>query len=87
MSGFAEESGFPAELPSAGETVGPISLHGTEYTFRGLEPGLWVIDGPVGITTEIRQGEDGFLTMTRTDGKTEQTGEGENWDELVAQFF
>jgi hypothetical protein len=78
---------FPTELPEPGTTIGPISLHGTEYTFRGIEDGLWIIDGPTGIQTEIRRVEDGTLTMTRTDGRTQQTGEGDNWEELSAQFF
>lgn len=80
-------SDFPEELPQPGETVGPISLHGTEYTFRGIDEGHWIIDGPVGIQTEIRRTDEGTLTMTRTDGKTSQTGEGDNWEELSAQYF
>jgi hypothetical protein len=78
---------FLEELPAPGVTVGPISLHGTEFTFRGIDENLWLIDGPVGIVTEIRRVEDGTLTMMRTDGKTQQTGEGDNWDELASQFF
>ncbi len=80
-------SGFPEELPQPGETVGPISLHGTDFTFRGIKDGYWIIDGPVGITTEIRRVGDVPLTMVRSDGKTHQDGEGDNWEELAAQFF
>jgi hypothetical protein len=78
---------FPTELPEPGQTIGPITLHGTDYTFRGIDDSLWIIDGPVGIQSEIRRVDDGTLTMTRTDGRTQQTGEGDNWEELSAQFF
>jgi len=78
---------FPTELPEPGQTIGPISLHGTEYTFYGVSDSQWHIEGPVGIRTEIRRVDDGTLLMTRTDGLTEQTGEGDNWEELSAQFF
>lgn len=80
-------SGLPEELPAPGESVGPVNVHGTDFTFRGIDDDHWIVDGPVGITTEISRIEDGTLTMVRSDGKTQQTGEGDNWDELAAQFF
>ncbi len=78
---------FPEELPGAGTTIGPIELHGTSYTFHGLEDGVWVIDGLVGIRTEIRTEDDGTLSLLRTDGKTSNAGTGDNWEELSAQYF
>jgi len=78
---------FPAELPEPGQTIGPVNYHGTAYTFRGVDQTLWLIDGPTGIQTEIRRIDDGTLTMMRTDGRTRQTGEGDNWEELASQYF
>ncbi len=78
---------FPEELPAPGTTIGPIELHGTSYRFTGVDANLWLIDGPVGIQTEIRLLDDGSYTMLRTDGKTTNTGTGDSWDEIVAQYF
>ena len=78
---------FFEELPAVGVTLGPLNLHGTDYTVRGVEDGFWVIDGPAGIQTEIRTTDDGTLSMMRTDGKTHQHGEGDSWEEIVAQYF
>jgi hypothetical protein len=78
---------FPDELPKPGETLGPISEHGTDYLFRGITEDHWIIDGPVGIQTEIRRLDDGTFTMLRTDGKTSNEGTGDSWEELAAQYF
>jgi hypothetical protein len=78
---------FPEEPPEPGTTVGPIDLHGSHYLIRGIEQGLWLIDGPVGIQTEVRELDDGTFTMLRTDGKTNNEGTGDTWEEIVAQYF
>ncbi len=78
---------FPTELPATGTTFGPINYHGTEYLFRGIADGVWLIDGPSGIQSEIRQNEDGGFSFMRTDGKTQHDGEGDSWSEIVAEFF
>jgi hypothetical protein len=78
---------FPETLPSVGETLGPINQHGTDYVFRGIAGDHWIIDGPVGIQTEIRQLDDGTFTMLRTDGKTSNEGTGDSWAEISAQYF
>lgn len=78
---------FPEELPAPGTSLGPIQYHGTEYTFHGVAEGQWTIDGPVGIRTDIRAEDDGTLSMVRTDGKTTQSGSGDDWSELAAMFF
>jgi hypothetical protein len=80
-------STFPDELPEPNQTIGPISHHGTAYTFRGIADGHWIIDGPQGIQTEIRKNSDGTLSMIRTDGRTSNEGIGDNWEELAAQYF
>ena len=78
---------FPEELPETGTTLGPIYYHGTDYTFQGVSDGHWLIEGPVGIRTEISREDDGSLSLVRTDGKTSQSGAGDDWSELAAMYF
>ena len=80
-------SSFPEELPAPGQVIGPINHHGTDYTFRGITDGHWIIDGPQGIKTEVRRTPDGTMTMVRTDGHTSNDGYGDNWEELAEQYF
>ncbi len=78
---------FPEDLPGVGTAIGPIHYHGTDYTFRGESEGHWIIDGPVGIQTDIRREDDGSFSLVRTDGKTSQSGTGDDWSELAAMYF
>ena len=80
-------AGFPEKLPEPGATIGPIGEHGTDYTFRGIDENYWVIDGPVGVKSEVRRLEDGTFTISRTDGKTVNEGTGDDWEEIAVQYF
>ncbi|HEX3678952.1 MAG TPA: hypothetical protein VHU90_04455 [Galbitalea sp.] len=88
MDAFPEYmAGFPNELPNPGDSIGPIGEHGTSYMFHGIDENFWVIDGPVGVRSEIHRLDDGTFAILRTDGKTVNEGTGDTWEEIAVQYF